>query len=111
MSELKNMLHHSLDATANKDQFWQELMQFVEEKLKTYNIQLKQAGIDLALLKNINPDDSVGKSIRQIQELLMMLSRWSMSQEEQQRKMEQQSEQLLMRERQIMEHERSSDSA
>jgi hypothetical protein len=91
---LNEMLHNQLNCFENKDEFWGELMNFVEEQLKHYSTRIKQSGLDLSLLKNMQTEESVGKNLRQIRDFLVVLSKWNQNQEVQAKRVKLLEEQI-----------------
>lgn len=94
MIKLNELLHNQLNSFENKEEFWGELMNFVEEQLKHYSIRLKQSGLDLSLLKNMQTEESVGKNLKQIKDFLIVLSKWNQNQEVHAKKVNQLEEKL-----------------
>jgi chromosome segregation ATPase len=93
MNHLNELLHNQLNSN-DKEQFWCELMNFVEEQLKYYNTHLMQSGLDLSLLKNMQTEESIGKNLRQIRDFLIVLSKWSQNQEVQAKRVNQLEQKL-----------------
>ncbi|WNR45142.1 TroA family protein [Paenibacillus roseipurpureus] len=80
MSEqtITSMLAEQLHNAENKEEFWKGYIEFIEKNLVVYFDQLKQNGIDRALLSAIHRGDqeeSTKEKLNQVKQLICALSR------------------------------------